>query len=183
MQKLPGLVLSYIQKHALLQPGNRVGVAVSGGADSVALLRLFLELRLDLGVVLSVVHVNHQLRGAWSDADQQFVSALATEHGLDFHVATRDIAAHAKQSGLSIETAAREVRYEFFAGLSAAGKLNRIATAHTLDDQAETVLMRLIRGSGLRGLGGIQPQLLMGGKNKFAGPWCGLCSQPAIANW
>jgi tRNA(Ile)-lysidine synthase len=177
VQKLPELVLSYVQKHALLQPGNRVGVAVSGGADSVALLRLFLELRLDLGVVLSVVHLNHQLRGAWSDADQQFVSALATEHGLDFHVATRDIAAHAKQSGLSIETAAREVRYEFFAGLAAAGKVNRIATAHTLDDQAETVMMRLIRGSGLRGLGGIQPQLVMGGEEQI----CGTVVRPLLS--
>jgi tRNA(Ile)-lysidine synthase len=167
--KLPWLVLSYIQKHELLQPGNRVGLAVSGGADSVALLRLFLELRLDLGVVLSVVHVNHQLRGASSDADEQFVSALAAEHELDFHGATGNVAAHAKQNGLSIETAAREVRYEYFAGLLAAGKLNRIATAHTLDDQAETVLMRLIRGTGLRGLGGIQPQLLINEKEPTSG--------------
>jgi tRNA(Ile)-lysidine synthase len=167
--KLPWLVLSYIQKHELLQPGNRVGLAVSGGADSVALLRLFLELRLDLGVVLSVVHVNHQLRGASSDADEQFVSALAAEHELDFHGATRNVASHAKQNGLSIETAAREVRYEYFAGLLAAGKLNRIATAHTLDDQAETVLMRLIRGTGLRGLGGIQPQLLINEKEPTSG--------------
>jgi tRNA(Ile)-lysidine synthase len=167
--KLPGLVLRYVQKHELLQPGNRVGVAVSGGADSVALLRLFLELRQDLGVVLSVVHVNHQLRGASSDADEQFVSALAAEHELDFHGATRNVAAHAKQNGLSIETAAREVRYEYFAGLLAAGKLNRIATAHTLDDQAETVLMRLIRGTGLGGLGGIQPQLLINGKEQISG--------------
>jgi tRNA(Ile)-lysidine synthase len=169
VQKLPWLVLSYIQKHELLQPGNRVGIAVSGGADSVALLRLFLEVRLDLGVVLSVVHLNHQLRGASSDADQQFVSELATRHELDFHVATRNVAAHAKQNGLSIETAAREVRYQYFAGLLAEGKLNRIATAHTLDDQAETVLMRLIRGSGLRGLGGIQPQLVMSEKEQIHG--------------
>jgi tRNA(Ile)-lysidine synthase len=169
VQKLPGLVLSYIQNHELLQPGNRVGVAVSGGADSVALLRLLLDLRLDLGVVLSVVHVNHQLRGAVSDADEQFVSRLATEHELDLHVTTRNIAAHAKQNGLSIETAAREVRYEYFADLLAAGKLNRIATAHTLDDQAETVLMRLIRGTGLRGLGGIQPRLLMSEEEQISG--------------
>ncbi|MCU1297167.1 MAG: tRNA(Ile)-lysidine synthase [Acidobacteriaceae bacterium] len=176
VHKLPQAVLSYIQKHDLLKPGDRVGVAVSGGADSVALLRLLLELRQDLGVVLSIVHVNHQLRGLESDADEQFVSALAAKHQLEFHCTTCNVPAHAKENGLSVETAAREVRYKYFNGLLNTGGVNRIATGHTLDDQAETVLMRLIRGTGLRGFGSIQPKLLI----KNAGQICGTVVRPLL---
>jgi tRNA(Ile)-lysidine synthase len=169
VHKLPHAVLVYSQKHHLLQPGDRVGVAVSGGADSVALLLLLLALRGELGIVVSLVHVNHQLRGAASVADEQFVRALAMQHDLDFHLATRDVAGHASENSLSIETAARQVRYQYFDGLLAADQLNRIATGHTLDDQAETVLMRMIRGTGVRGLGGIQPQLFGKGRRRDLG--------------
>jgi tRNA(Ile)-lysidine synthase len=156
---LPRSVLLYSQKHHLLQAGDRVGVAVSGGADSVALLLVLLELREQLGIVISLVHLNHQLRAAASAADEQFVRALAMQHDLDFHQATRDVAGLARQRGLSVETAARQVRYQYFDSLLDGDQLDRVATAHTLDDQAETVLMRMIRGTGVRGLGGIQPQL------------------------
>jgi len=78
-------MLAYIRRHGLMRPGDRVGVAVSGGADSVALLRLLLEARAELGVVLSVVHFNHKIRGAEADADEQFVRELAGQHGLEFH--------------------------------------------------------------------------------------------------
>jgi tRNA(Ile)-lysidine synthase len=174
--ELPEAVLSYIQKHNLLKPGDRVGVAVSGGVDSVALLHLLLELRRDLGVVLSIVHLNHQLRGAESDADQQFVSELAARHALEFHCEARNVPEHARENGLSLETAAREVRYKYFDSLLSTGKVNRIATGHTLDDQAETVLMRLIRGTGLRGLGGIQPTLLVKKEDQI----CGLIVRPLL---
>ncbi len=169
MHELPQAVLNYIQKHDLLKPGDRVGVAVSGGADSVALLRLLLELRQDLGLVLSTVHLNHQLRGVESNADQQFVSELAARHGLELHCEARNVPEHARENGLSLETAAREVRYEYFDSLLSTGKVNRIATGHTLDDQGETVLMRLIRGTGLRGLGGIQPKLLVKKEDQICG--------------
>jgi tRNA(Ile)-lysidine synthase len=158
VQPVTTTVLAYIRKHALLKAGNRVGVAVSGGADSVALLRLLLELRSEIGVVLSVVHFNHQLRGAASDADAQFVADLAQHHKLDLHRESGDAAAYAAQKHLSIETAARELRYHYFRRLLEA-RLNRIATAHTLDDQAETVLLKISRGAGSRGLAGIYPQL------------------------
>ena len=82
MHKLAQSVLGYIQKHNLLRPGDRVGIAVSGGADSVALLRLMIEMRSELGVVLSVAHLNHTLRGAESDQDEQFVHQLAAAHAL-----------------------------------------------------------------------------------------------------
>ena len=153
------VVLDYIRKHKLLQPGERVGLAVSGGADSVALLRLLLRLRRELGAVLAVVHFNHQLRGAESDADERFVADLAARHSLELHSASGEVATYAAEKHLSVETAAREMRYTYFRRLLRESPLDRIATAHTLDDQAETVLLRLVRGAGTRGLAGIYPEL------------------------
>lgn len=156
--------LDHLRQLELLKAGERVGLAVSGGSDSVGLLRIFLELRSDLGIVLSVVHLNHKLRGAESDEDEKFVTDLAHSHDLEFHCESTDVAAVAVERRQGLETCARELRYEFFRNLlqpdSAApdrGTLDKIATGHTLDDQAETVLMRIIRGTGTRGLGGIYP--------------------------
>src|SRR5581483_11229292 len=111
----------------------------------------------ELGVVLSVVHFNHQLRGAESDADESFVAELARHHKLQFHRSRGDVRALAADKHLSIEAAARRMRYECFRELLASRTENRIATAHTLDDQAETVLLRIVRGAGTRGLAGIYP--------------------------
>ncbi len=179
-------VLTHIRRNELLKAGERVGVAVSGGIDSVALLRLLLELRGELGVVLSAVHFNHKLRGAESDGDEAFVGNLAREHGLEFIRDSDDVPQHAAEEHVSVETAARELRYGFFRSLldpissnvalqglkpgpsspllrSPEGPLfhhlAKVVTGHTLDDQAETVLMRLVRGAGLRGLGGIHPRI------------------------
>src|SRR6476661_9885566 len=138
-------------------PGDRAGVAVSGGADSVALLRLLLELRVELGLVLSVIHFHHQIRGAEADADQQFVADLAREHNLEAHFASGDVPAAAAEEGVSLEAAARALRYGCFGKLVAEGRLDKVMTAHTLDDQAETVLLKLLRGAGTRGLAGIYP--------------------------
>lgn len=142
----------------MLRAGERVAVAVSGGADSVALLLLFLELREKLGIVLSVAHLNHKLRGKASDADEKFVAKLAANHRLSFHVETLDVAAKAKREKANLEDAARRARYDFFSRLVAEGKTDRLAVAHTADDQAETVLAHILRGTGLAGLGGIHPQ-------------------------
>jgi tRNA(Ile)-lysidine synthase len=157
--KLASAVLAAIQRGASHQPffraGDRVGVAVSGGADSVALLRLLLELQPKLGVVLCVVHLNHQLRGHAADGDERFVAKLAELHGLEYFVEHVNVAAKAKRERLNIEDAARRARYEFFAALVKQRKIARVATAHTADDQAETVLAHLLRGAGLAGIGGI----------------------------
>ena len=151
-------VLGYIREQELLKPGDRVGVAVSGGADSVALLRVMLELRGELGIVLSVLHFNHKIRGADADEDERFVGSLAKQHGLEFHRASADVPAYAAEHKLGLETAGREARYQFFELLLQRQALNVVATGHTMDDQAETVLMRVLRGAGTKGLGGIYPR-------------------------
>ena len=150
-------VLKYIREQQLLQPGQRVAVACSGGADSVALLRILLDLRDELGVVLSVAHFHHQIRGAEADADERFVEELAGRLQLEFHCGSGNVPAHAAAEKISLETAARDLRHQWFAGLITQSKADKIATAHTLDDQAETVLMRILRGTGARGLTGIAP--------------------------
>lgn len=163
MEKVVQGVLDYIRRQGLLRAGDRVGVAVSGGADSVALVRLMLELRPELGIVLSVVHFNHKLRGVEAEADERFVAQLAQRYKLELHASGGDVAAHARSQHLSTEAAARQLRYRYFRRLFEDQKLNRIATGHTLDDQAETVLLRIVRGAGTRGLAGIYPQLQVKG--------------------
>src|SRR5262244_2159245 len=128
VHKLPLSVLAYIRRHQLLRPGDRVGVAVSGGADSVALLRILRELEPELGIVLSVVHLNHKLRGSESDADEAFVRQLTLTHGLEFHGESADVRAHAAKKKLSLETAARQLRYKFFEKLVETGSLDKVAT-------------------------------------------------------
>src|SRR5882724_4169134 len=138
--------------------GERIGVAVSGGADSVALLRLFVELREMLGVVVCVAHFNHQLRGKASDADERFAARLAAHHGLEFFVGRDNIAAKAKRERANLEDAARRARYAFFEQMVKDGRVSRVAVAQTADDQAETVLAHMMRGTGLAGLAGIHPE-------------------------
>src|SRR5579884_1833500 len=142
-----------------MKPGDRIGVAVSGGADSVALLRLMIELKDELGIVLSVVHFNHHIRGAASDSDEAFVRELASRYDLESHYSGDDVPSYATAEHLSLEAAGRRLRYRFFELLLRRGVLDRIATAHTLDDHAETVLLRMLRGAGTRGLAGIFPML------------------------
>jgi tRNA(Ile)-lysidine synthase len=156
-------VLHYIRERGLLRAGDRVAVAVSGGADSVALLRILLELRSELGIVLGVAHFNHQLRGDDSDADEQFVAELARQHELLFFASRADVREHASASKLSIEHAARELRYQWLTTLAREQNFDAIATAHNADDQAETVLMKFLRGAGTRGLAGIHPMLIRDG--------------------
>lgn len=150
-------LLDGLKKNAMLRPGDRAGVAVSGGADSVALLLLLLELREELGIVLSVVHFNHKLRGKASDADEKFVGKLAAKRGLEFHSVSADVRQKAKMERANLEDAGRRARYEWFAAIAEKQRLTHIATAHTADDQAETVLAHLLRGTGLAGLCGIYP--------------------------
>lgn len=144
---------------ALLRPGMRLTVGVSGGADSVALLRSLVEAAPEIGLVLSVAHVHHGIRGADADADADFVAELATKYGLTFRRKDVDVPAAAQQERETLEEAARKLRYAWFEELLATGGADAVATAHTLDDQAETVLHKLLRGAWTEGLSGIYPVL------------------------
>ena len=165
VQELANRVLRTVREQQLLKPGDRVAAAVSGGADSVALLLLLLELRPELGIVLSVAHANHKLRGPESEEDEHFVADLARQHGLDFHVQALPV--QSREDG--IEAAARQLRYGFFRQLMAGKVASKIATGHTLDDQAETVLLRMLRGTGIRGLSGIHPRLPLSHEGRTVG--------------
>jgi tRNA(Ile)-lysidine synthase len=163
VQALAEQLLKAIRRQDSIHAGDRVAVAVSGGADSVALLHLLLELRAELGIVLSVAHVNHQLRGEESEQDAGFVARLARQHELTLHacVTALDLnSKHPSDKAIGIEAAARRVRYDFFRKLAREGRASKIVTAHTLDDQAETVLLRIFRGTGIRGLAGIHPRIV-----------------------
>lgn len=150
-------VVATIRRYRMFEPGARVGVAVSGGADSVCLLALLRELAPEWGLRLSVLHFNHRLRGPDSDADAAFVAALAERFGLPLRSASAEVAVLAAARRENLEQAARLARREFFLRLLAAGELDRVALGHTRSDQAETVLLHLLRGAGLSGLAAMRP--------------------------
>lgn len=143
-------VLKTISRYNMLAPGDRVVVAVSGGADSVCLFHVLRDLGVTLG---GIAHFNHKLRGAASEEDERFVATLAADLGIAFYREECDVGAVRG----NLEQAARQARRRFLAGLLRDGVADRIALGHTRDDQAETVLFRLMRGSGLAGLAGIHP--------------------------
>ncbi|MGA8768204.1 MAG: tRNA lysidine(34) synthetase TilS [Candidatus Acidiferrales bacterium] len=157
MRSLANRVFETIRQVRMLAPGDRAGVAVSGGADSVALLRILESLRDRLGIALLIVHFDHRLRGAESDADARFVEDLARARGLECIVGCEDVSAVAAAHKWNLEDAARRLRYAFFERVVAEGRATRVVVAHTADDQAETVLAHILRGTGPAGLAGIYP--------------------------
>lgn len=144
-----------IQSRALWRRGARIILAISGGADSMAMLHSMATLRDVQTLSLRVAHVHHGLRGRAADADARLAEKTAKKLGIPFHLCRAKVKAVAKRKQISIEMAAREARHEFFHKLARKYRAV-IATAHTRDDQAETVLLRLLRGSGTDGLGGIE---------------------------
>ncbi len=150
-------VLRAIQQDQLIPSGGRVAVALSGGGDSVALAAILADLAggADWSVA-RLFHLNHRLRGAESDADERFCATLANDLGLPLQVERVDVAARARTDRTSMEAAGHRSRYEAFGRLVAGGAADRVATAHTRDDLAETVLLRLVRGAGPSGLAGIR---------------------------
>lgn len=140
---------AFVKEQRLISPGDHVVCAVSGGADSIALLWALYLLKEEWQLDLSAVHFNHHLRGAASDADEAFVRNFCEGYGIPVYVGSAQVVAGEK----GLEAAARDARYAYFSTLP-----GKIATAHTADDNAETVLMHLVRGTGLKGLGGITPR-------------------------
>jgi tRNA(Ile)-lysidine synthase len=146
-------IAQLITRHQMLPRSSRVGIAVSGGADSVFLFHVLHELAARWDLQLSVVHIEHGMRGSASIEDAGFVQDLAQRFGLPFHIRSANVPAIDDNQ----EQSARRVRHAFFEELIASGTVDRIATGHTRGDQAETVLYRILRGSGLAGLAGILP--------------------------
>lgn len=152
-------VYRLIEQEKLIEPGDFVLAGVSGGADSVCMLRLLLAYQSKCSYTLQVVHVEHGIRGEESRQDEAFVAALCEEYGICCHSFAVDVPDYAKRRGIGLEEAARELRYDCFArAAKQSGVLQvKIALAHHADDNAETVLFQMVRGSGIRGLGGMRP--------------------------
>jgi tRNA(Ile)-lysidine synthase len=132
-------------------------VGVSGGPDSVCLLHVLAGLREEMGRPLHIAHLNHNLRGKDAEVDAEYVAQLSATLGLPITIDKRDVAAHQAENRLSLEEAAREVRYQFFAEVAQAAGTDQVAVGHTADDSVETLLMNLMRGTGVGGLKGLQP--------------------------
>lgn len=147
----------FADKHNMFATHGLILAAVSGGADSVCLLTALLELSEKRGFIVAAAHFNHQLRGSESDRDARFVADLCREKNVALYTASGNVRKYALDRRIGIEEAAREMRYAFFRETAKKTGAKRIATAHTADDNAETVLLNLVRGSGLKGLGGIPP--------------------------
>ena len=156
-QPLDQRVVGFIQERGLVVKGQTLLVAVSGGQDSVCLLHVLHQLQSELGIKLHVAHLDHQLRGKESTGDARYVAGLAKRLGIPATIEKRDVSSYQKEHGLSLEEAAREVRYNFLAEVAGAIGADRVAVGHTLDDHVETILLHLIRGTGTRGLRGLQP--------------------------
>jgi tRNA(Ile)-lysidine synthase len=151
-------VTEFIKNHRLLSAGDRVLVAVSGGPDSVALLHILSDLRSELELHLEVAHLQHGIRGEDAQQDARFVAELADKLGFRFHVKEINLPEIRSTMGkVNLEALAREERYRFLADVARERNIRKVATAHTQDDQAETVLMWFLRGCGMKGLGGMAP--------------------------
>ena len=156
--RLPEKADAVIRREHMLSSGDAVVIGVSGGPDSMALLHYLATRREELRIrELVAAHVHHGLRGEAADADESLVREWCARRGIAFQVRREDVRAVAREKGLGLEEAGRQVRYAFFEELAAVREPCRIATAHTAGDNLETVLLHIIRGSALKGLAGIAP--------------------------
>ena len=151
-------VKEYIQSNNLINENEKILIPFSGGADSLALLLMLHALREELHIELGACHVNHMLRGKDAEEDEIFCSEVARKLSIPFYSIKKDVRGYAKKKGLSVEVAGRELRYAFFKDIMVNHRYEKCATAHHLDDQVETVLLNLMRGSGLNGLTGMSPK-------------------------
>ena len=147
--------LSTIKKYNLIEKGDKIVLGLSGGPDSVCLLHILNRLREVLDIEVYAAHLNHQIRGLEAQQDALYVSQLCESLGVTFFVKSINVPQYCKDNKLSLEEGARKLRYEMFFEIKESLNANKIAIAHNMNDQAETVLMRMMRGTGLQGLKGI----------------------------
>ena len=148
-------VLRFIIENELNSPGEKVLVALSGGPDSVFLLHFFNKFKNKFKIEIGAAHINHRLRGNDSERDELFCRAICDELSVPFYILRKDIKSYSKKNKISLEVAGRKIRYEFFEKISSENKYDKIVTAHNADDNAETVLLNLIKGTGIKGIAGI----------------------------
>ena len=150
-------IKSTIKKYTMLQKGDNILAGVSGGPDSITLLHILCDLKKEYSLNIIVAHLDHKFRGEESIADRKFCEQLAKKYNLEIVWEAIDVPSIAKEKGISPEEAARMARYDFFKRAARERGIDKIAVGHTRDDQSETVLMRIIRGAGMKGLGGMSP--------------------------
>jgi|WetSurMetagenome_2_1015567.scaffolds.fasta_scaffold30705_1 tRNA(Ile)-lysidine synthase len=155
MNPLESKFEKFVRRHQLADPKQSVLLGVSGGVDSMVMLHLFSRLQKRMELNLSVVHVNHQLRHDESMGDEQFVREMSIVYGIPFYCEQVDVISKAKEYGLSKQIAARQLRYECFERIRQLARAHSVATAHHADDNAETILLNILRGTGIHGLAGI----------------------------
>ena len=155
MKSVEQNIIKFIDRESLIARGDRVVIALSGGPDSIFLLHFFHKNLERFGIELSACHINHNLRGKESDTDELFCKNICDELGIKYFTASVDVKTLAKKNKMSIEEAARNLRYNELSRIAEENKLNKIATAHNKNDNAETVLLNLFKGTGLSGLSGI----------------------------
>ncbi len=147
--------LRFIKENELLSSGEKILVALSGGPDSVFLLHFLYKFKNKFKIEIGAVHINHKLRGNDSERDELFCKTICDELAIPFYLLRKDIKSYSKKNKISLEVAGRKIRYEFFEKISSKNKYDKIATAHNVDDNAETVLLNLIKGTGVKGIAGI----------------------------
>ncbi len=155
MQKIEQKAIKFIDEKKLIAPGDKILVALSGGPDSVFLLNLLIKHKRRFKIEIALIHINHKLRGKDSTEDEKFCKLLAESLSIPIHIYRKDIKAFSKKNKISIEEAGREIRYSLFESTANKFGYTKIATAHNCSDNAETVFLNLIKGTGLKGISGI----------------------------
>ncbi|MBU1487479.1 tRNA lysidine(34) synthetase TilS, partial [bacterium] len=170
-------VKATISKYGMLSLNDKIVVALSGGPDSVALLHILHSLSKEYNLTLYAAHLNHLLRGKEAEEDVSFVRELAKGLKVEIRTEEADVKREAKEKGFSLQVAARRVRYDFLKRIAGEVGASKVALGHQLDDQAETILMRLIRGTGAEGFRGIPPKRELDGKITIVRPLIDISSQ------
>lgn len=155
IKEMKSKFLKYIEENSLIEKGDGIVVGLSGGPDSVCLLHLLCSIRDEMELKIAAAHINHMIRGVEADGDEEYAKNLCKRLDVKFFVLRKDVEEYGREKGMSSETAGRDVRYNFFNKIKDDLNYQKIATAHNANDQAETILMRIMRGTGLDGLGGI----------------------------